>query len=343
MKILISSHFYYPQVGGIEMVGRLLAEEFAAAGHEVKIVTQTPLPPGSGDDRLFPFEILRRPGPGALFAAVKWCDVFFHNNISLQTAWPLLAVRRPWAITHHTWIPSGWRSRNGLLGLLKRRVLRRAHSASISRAMAGQIGAPSTILSNPYQDDVFRRMPEIPRVRELIFVGRLVSQKGVDLLIEALGRLRQRGLEPELTLVGAGPEEAALREEARKRGVEGQIAFAGVYTGVDLARLLNAHRVMVVPSRWAEPFGIVALEGIACGCLVIGSEQGGLAEAIGPCGLTFPNGDGEALAARIETALADPRLAAALEEKAGAHLAPYGRKAAAAAYLRWMEGLVGTQ
>jgi glycosyltransferase involved in cell wall biosynthesis len=71
-------------------------------------------------------------------------------------------------------------------------------------------------------------------------------------------------------------------------------------------RLLNAHRILVVPSRYDEPFGIVALEGIACGCLVIGSRGGGLKEAIGPCGLTFDNGDAAGLAGLLEAALADP-------------------------------------
>jgi glycosyltransferase involved in cell wall biosynthesis len=63
---------------------------------------------------------------------------------------------------------------------------------------------------------------------------------------------------------------------------------------------MNRHRILVVPSIWEEPFGIVALEGIASGCLAIGSEGGGLADAIGACGMTFPNGDSTALAALLE-------------------------------------------
>ena len=59
-------------------------------------------------------------------------------------------------------------------------------------------------------------------------------------------------------------------------GLERQVEFTGVLQGETLVRTLNAHRIMVVPSRTPEPFGVVALEGIACGCVVVGSEGGGL-------------------------------------------------------------------
>jgi glycosyltransferase involved in cell wall biosynthesis len=79
------------------------------------------------------------------------------------------------------------------------------------------------------------------------------------------------------------------------------VTFAGQVTGNKLNDLLNAHKVLVVPTREAnnfrgEGFGVVALEGIACGCIVVGSTCGGLPEAIGPCGRTFPSGDSSALA-----------------------------------------------
>jgi glycosyltransferase involved in cell wall biosynthesis len=56
---------------------------------------------------------------------------------------------------------------------------------------------------------------------------------------------------------------------------------------------------MVVPSIWEESFGVVALEGAACGCVVLGSDGGGLPEAIGPSGTTFRRGDVSDLATRL--------------------------------------------
>ena len=62
-------------------------------------------------------------------------------------------------------------------------------------------------------------------------------------------------------------------------------------------RLLNAHRILVVPSRYDEPFGIVALEGIACGCVVVGSRGAASRRRSAPAALTFRNGDAGELAA----------------------------------------------
>ncbi|MEO5754604.1 MAG: glycosyltransferase family 1 protein, partial [Chthoniobacterales bacterium] len=96
MKILISSHAFPPSIGGIETVSRLLAAEFVRLGHAVKVLTQTP---GLGaEDAAYP--VLRRPSLGELVGAVRWCDVFWQNNLSLRTLWPALALGKPVAITH---------------------------------------------------------------------------------------------------------------------------------------------------------------------------------------------------------------------------------------------------
>ena len=73
-------------------------------------------------------------------------------------------------------------------------------------------------------------------------------------------------------------------------------------------------------SRWAEPFGIVALEGIACGCAVVGTALGGLPEAIGPCGLTVPNADTSAMGRALRSLLEDDSLRAAYRSCAQVHL-----------------------
>ena len=105
-----------------------------------------------------------------------------------------------------------------------------------------------------------------------------------------------------------------------------RVTFTGPKRGEELARLMNAHRVLVVPSRWAEPFGIVALEGAASGCTVVASDGGGLPEAVGPCGGVCASGDAESLAQAIETVTApDPAAVAAhlARHRAGAVVAAY--------------------
>src|SRR5213079_3168482 len=134
---------------------------------------------------------------------------------------------------------------------------------------------------------------------------RLVSDKGADLVLRAMKILHQGNLKPDLTIVGSGPEEKSLQRLARELALDRQVTFAGPKAGEELATLLNRHQILVIPSRWAEPFGIVALEGIACGCAVVGSSDGGLKEAIGPCGVTFENGNENALANCLAKLLRD--------------------------------------
>lgn len=322
------------QPGGIETVSRLLASAFVEEGHAVKLITET----RENDSNQWSFEVCRHPKPQELLRLTRWCDVFFHNNITLQSAWSLLLVQRPWVIAHHTWISRvdgtlGWRDH------AKRFLLRFATNLSVSRAVARHLPSPSTLVGNPYQDDIFRSLPGIARTKDLIFVGRLVSDKGIGILIEALGELRKEQLQPSLTIVGTGPEEAALRALAIAHGVAEQVDFLGARTGVDLAVLLNRHEIIVVPSRWAEPFGMVALEGIACGCVVIGSENGGLAEAIGPCGLTFPNGSIEGLVAALTKVLADAKLREDFRTHRHAHLSPFKVRKIARQYLEIFENV----
>ena len=181
-------------------------------------------------------------------------------------------------------------------------------NVAISRAVAEDIGHESLIIPNPYRDRLFRVLPETTRARKLIFVGRLVSDKGVDLLLHALSLLRREGLEPDLTVVGAGPEAENLSALSRELALGHQVSFVGQKTAEEVLRLLNEHRIMVISSRWAEPFGVVALEGIACGCAIVGSEAGGLKEAIGPCGITFANGSERSLADALKRVLLDQSL-----------------------------------
>jgi glycosyltransferase involved in cell wall biosynthesis len=214
---------------------------------------------------------------------------------------------------------------------LKRRLLRHAAaSISVSRAVAEDLETPSVVVENSYDDTRFRPLQGVARDRELLFVGRLVSDKGCIDLIEALARMRHRPAR--LTVVGDGPEAPSLRRESARLGLEDRVRFVGQVTGEALVEAYNRHRVAVVPSRYNEPFGIVALEAMACGCLVVGSEGGGLVDAIGPGGWTFPNGDPEALAGILDAVL-DGRLAPPDPDTVREHLARHSRAAVASAYL----------
>jgi glycogen synthase len=324
LKILISSHAFAPSVGGIETVSALLAEEFSKVGHVVMIVTQT------AAEKEEQFAVVRQPSLRTLFGLVSWCDVFWHNNLSLRTVWPALLARRPVVITHQG---SYCRQPQGIdLALrLQRGLSNRLTSVAISQFVASCFQPPPPVIPNPYDAGIFTRAAAGERSGDLIFVGRVVSEKGLDVLLESLALLRARGPRPRLTIVGSGPEEKSMHQLAARLDLVDQVTWSGIKRGSELAEILNRHKILVVPSRYDEPFGVVALEGIACGCAVIGSKGGGLPEAIGLCGITFPNGDAVALADALERLLAAPdqELVAAAPQ----HLARFHPATIATSYL----------
>lgn len=332
MKILFSSYAFRPGVGGIETVSAILADEFVSAGHEVQLITET-----AGEDLgQLGYGVTRRPSLPKIFSLLRWSDVFFQNNISLPALLPALAVGKPSIVAHQTWIRNS-RGGVGWKGRLKRMLLSRVTNVAISQAIADDLQRPCVINPNPYRDASFRLIPGAARNRDLVFLGRLVSDKGVDLLLRALRDVRREDSAPTLTIIGTGPEEQVLRTLARELDLLEQVEFAGEKSEDELAMLLNQHRIMVVPSRWAEPFGVVALEGIACGCAVVGSEDGGLKEAMGPCGITFKNGDQASLAAALEQLLRDPVLEESLRRAGPAHLLRFKANEVARVYLQLIE------
>jgi glycogen synthase len=325
MNILFCSVPFRPSVGGIETVSALLAERFHRLGHSIVLVTQTSSP--GGDDE--PFPVVRQPSAGRLFELVGWADVVFHNNISLRFAWPQLLLHRPWVVAHHTWIP-----RVGLAARVKRRVLRHARNIAVSRAVAESLPVACTVVPNPYAEDVFVRTDNLSRPGQLVFVGRLVSDKGVDSLLDALAMLLQRGRRITLTVIGEGPEAPALRQQAVSLGIENQVSFVGRRVGQELVTALNAHQVLVVPSLWEEPFGVVALEAMACGCVPLVTRSGGLPDAVGGCGLVVARGDREALATGIGELIGNIAVLEQYRSRAAAHLERHTRERVAHDYLQ---------
>jgi glycogen(starch) synthase len=323
VRVLIVSYAFLPSIGGVETHTLMLAEELLRRGHEVAVITATECdtPPS------FPFPVHYQPSAWRQLALHRWADVVLHNSISLRFAWPLLFAPRPWVIVHQ----GDYRP-----GRVRRFAVDRAANIAISQATARTIPVPATVIPNAYRDAVFAHRNHGARQYRFGFVGRLVSDKGADHLLQALALLGQHGVRPRCAIIGAGPEEAALKSQAQSLNVDGQVDFLGVKRDDDLAAALNDIDCLVVPSIWNEPFGIVALEGIACGCVVIGSQGGGLKDAIGPCGLTYPNGDLAALAAAMRRVLDEPALATTLRANAPEHLARHTARAVVDAYLRLM-------
>jgi glycosyltransferase involved in cell wall biosynthesis len=330
LKILFHTRFH-PNIGGIETVASILAHEWHSSRHIVTVVTDVPFRENSKMN--FPFSVYHRPKPLQFVRLVRQHDVFVHFNISLRAVWPLLLIKKPFVATHHGFYIvdrtgyRDWREK------LKLRVARLAsRNIAVSQAVKNAMGLECCIIPNPFDATLFGKA-KIHRNKDLIFVGRLVSDKGADVLIKALRVLRGRGLTPNLTIVGDGPERKALEKFVSEQRLDGQICFTGAKAQTEVGELLGQHRIIVVPSLWQEPFGVVALEGIASGCVVVGSNGGGLPEAVGPCGVTFPNGDVDQLADSLEKVLNDESFRKALLSNSENHLAKHSPKLVAQQYL----------
>ena len=281
MKILITSYSFFPDIGGIETVSELLADFFVRQGHQVCVVTSSTY---NSVDK-FNFSIYRSPSLWQLFRLFQWSDIVFQNNLEVRRLWLLLFIRKPVVIALHTWIRST-NFKRSLIHKVKLLFLRRATTLiSCSEAVKQDTHPRSKVIGNPYDDSLFKVTPHIIRKKSIVYLGRLVSDKGVDMLLEAFSCLENKDWG--LTIIGDGPQKDTLLTQSRCLNIYSRVNFTGYLTGKNLVEELNCHEIMVVPSLWHEPFGVVALEGMACGCAMLVSDGGGLPEAVGSVGFKF--------------------------------------------------------
>ena len=131
----------------------------------------------------------------------------------------------------------------------------------------------------------------------LLFVGRLVPEKGLDVLIKALPIILGNGVNAKIVAVGEGPQRDEYQRLANYYGFGNKILFTGHIDDWTLRALYRVADVVIVPSRF-EPFGIVALEAMAAHCPVVASAVGGLNEIVDyeGTGLKVPLNNPDALA-----------------------------------------------
>ncbi|MCU4117727.1 glycosyltransferase family 4 protein [Variovorax sp. N23] len=352
MKVLLYSHAFHPSLGGVETVSMALAQGFIANGVACKVVTQSEADGGAAPG--FGFEVIRRPGRAEARALVQWADVVLFNGASLALQPWVLLQRKPFVWVHVGyqaacidglgWVDnapapltplasvrfharrSGWgfALREGLKLALRRAVAKRAvhRNVAITRWMDQALPLPRQVqIYNPFPIAQFagadRPNPEF----EFFYMGRMVQEKGVDVLVHAFAEvLRRRGPGPRLLLIGDGGARPDVERIVAEHGIGDAVVFAGKQSGVALVDWVGRGGIGVLPSVWYEPMGGVTIELMAAGKCLIVSAQGGLAECVGDAGLVFPNGDAMALADRMLELLHDPArrdaLAAAARERA---------------------------
>ena len=155
----------------------------------------------------------------------------------------------------------------------------------------------------------------LPPPMKIVFAGRLIAKKGIDVLIAAMDQLKDRYPGLHLSLAGEGDDRKALEADAARRGLASRISFVGRMTHEAIYPFLASAALVIVPSR-IEPFGLVALEAAQAGRPVVASAVDGLCEVVAHAqtGLLVPPGDAGALAAAIAGLLDNPERARAMGE-----------------------------
>ena len=284
--------------------------------------------------------------------AAELCERFdfdlVHSHDWLVAGAARLAARqieRPWLVTvhatefgrHQGWVQNHPQSH---IHAAERAMVRSAdHVITCSRYMRVHVAnvfgvRPAKITAIPNGIDpndlepvaadlqALRAKYAAPDDRLVLLVGRLVYEKGFHLALDALAPIVRRLGGVRFVIAGTGTAETELKRQARRLGLSSHGVFLG-WVGDDMLHsLYRVSDLCIVPSLY-EPFGLVALEAMASGCLCVVADTGGLREVVpveGTVGLRFPSRDATALRGVLERVLTDDHARAQLVAEAREHV-----------------------
>jgi glycogen(starch) synthase len=370
MRIALVPSAYQPSIGGVEELTRQLALAFRSKGHKVAVFTNRwprSLPPEEQLDGVpvhrlafrTPFPTVR--GRATYLATTELvsrrfereltsfgADVVHVQCISSNTLYALRAHRRrrtPLVVTTQgelTMDSAGGFSRPGVLPDLLRAAAEEADvfTACSAKTLAdvelflGHPIAGARVVHNGANLAQFRdaREPPVDGAYALA-IGRLVPQKGFDVLLESWSRADTGGAR--LRIAGDGPAGGELRALAWSLGIADRVDFVGPVGRPDVAGLFAGASLVVVPSRTDEGLPLVAVEAMASGRALLVTETGGIRELVddGVNAVVVPRADRVALADAISALCSDPRRRAALGDAARVSVARFDWSVLADEYL----------
>ena len=320
---------------------------------EITLVTQTPAE--NFDDRLLPFPVVRQPSLSKLWRLVRSNDLIHVAGPALFPLLFGLVMRKPVVIEHHgfqTICPTGQlfmertgapcpghfmaghhveclrcRSDDNWLASWKlwsltfaRRFLCARVAANVAPTdwLNGLLHLPNTI-SIPHGLETIASSTKCPHLSDpptIVYQGRLVSTKGVRVLLEAAAILRSSNRSFELLVIGDGPERPALEELAQMMQLTTCVRFTGRLGTAELESNFAKANMVVVPSLGGEVFGLVVAENMSRGLPIVASDLGAFTEVLGDAGLTFRIGNASDLAHQLARLLDDSALGLSLGVRA---------------------------
>jgi glycosyltransferase involved in cell wall biosynthesis len=332
MRVLAWIELFWPYVGGIEVRTANFLEALRERGHEVAVITSTgslSLPEmdsfrGISIRRLPFLDALSRPDlglfAGTLRAAKDFKQQFQPDIVHIQFTdpsplfhWMSQGVRPvPTVVTVPISLPDA-PAGNG--GLAARTLGSASWVVACSKAMLDHtrrqvtgLEGRSSVIYNSLPMPSIEPAPLLDGPPVVLAIGRVVRDKGFDLAIDAMPRVIERFRDARLIIAGDGPERPALEDQAQRLGIASQVQFAGWVEPEQIAHLINQCSLVLMPSRWEEAFGLVALQAMQMARPVVVSKVGGLPEVItdGVTGLAVPKENPAALAEAAIALLSDP-------------------------------------
>jgi glycogen(starch) synthase len=239
--------------------------------------------------------------------------VFFHQHTDRLSPAPTL-------VTVHS--PIRTSEPNSLVGRL---LCSARWVAAVSEAMLDDVrqllpdlASRSNVIYNGLEAPEIEPAPlpfEEPR---LLCIGRVVVDKGFDLAIDAFASIIKRFPRARLVIAGDGVARPELEAQVARLGLEGAVDFAGWVTPEKITELINAATMVLMPSRWREPFGLVALQAAQIARPIVATRVGGIPEIVlhEETGLLVEKDDSAALAKQIAFLLEHPNAATKMGQNA---------------------------
>jgi glycosyltransferase involved in cell wall biosynthesis len=200
--------------------------------------------------------------------------------------------------------------------LINRSEVVTAISTHTADELAEVVRKPIAII--PFSAAIGRRQDRMSDRKEIIFVGRLVTRKGVKYLVEAFDRI-YKSIPHRLVIIGDGPERFNLESQARTLGLKDRVQFTGIISDDDLNQHYRQCSFLVLPAVYdekgdTEGLGVVLLEAMSCSKAVIASNVGGITDIVtdGRNGFLVPPGDTAALAQAMARMAKNPGLRSTL-------------------------------
>ena len=326
MKIVIASHDFMPNVGGVATTVSILAHGFTDAGHDVTVVT---ISPGPTDG--YSYLVVRNPPAWKLCKLYSGADIIVLSNLAIRLIYPLLLFHRPFALQHHSESAFKLCASPFSCDWLRRSVMRRAKHFMTSAYIGNKSGLKEYVVTTPFANPhhiTQDMLIPLDQRSGALFAGRLEPEKGVPFLLDRWPQISDSLKIGEVRIAGNG----SLRPQVERRisdGLSG-VKYLGPLSIDKVAREMAYSAFVLVPSLWEEPFGAVALEAVAAGALVVASNRGGLAEATGDLGFLYDPDDPASFRHALDAAreafddqLGDPKKRAVYEAAVAQHIARF--------------------